>query len=135
MYHPPLPPLKYPIKRLPRMTEAQLKEARKLIRNECCNYVKGHCIALDDGIDDTCPQWYTYSLLCKWFRHVILPMNPLMEAEILGKSLETKKCSVCGKPFVPGSNRARFCKACAIKRKRKSKATWARRNRGNSRLL
>ncbi len=32
-----------------RMSEAQYRKAKKLIRGLCCNYDGGNCILLDDG--------------------------------------------------------------------------------------
>ena len=54
-----------------RMTEKQAREAHKLVRKECCNYVDGMCVALDCP----CPQLITRSLNCKWFHHAVLPGN------------------------------------------------------------
>lgn len=130
MYYPSLPPLKMEIKRLPRMNEGQLKQARKLIQSKCCNYDKGHCIILDDGIDDHCAQWITYSLICPWFREAVLSASLPLKAEILGHKGATKQCAKCGKRFIPGSNSAKYCTACGLDQKRKSKAAWARRKRG-----
>ena len=118
MYYPPLPPLKSTIKRLPRMPEKRLKNVRKLIQAKCCNYIDdGHCIALDDGIDDHCPQWYSYSLLCKWFRYAVLPNDPLLQAEILENI--TKMDEITGKkaPFINivggGTKEVPLCKLTA----------------------
>ena len=129
MYYPPLPPLKMEIKRLPRMNDDQLKSVRKLIQTKCCNYDHGHCIRLDDGIDDRCAQWITKSLNCIWFREAVLPLNLPLKMEILGPKGVSKQCHKCGKRFVPGSNSAKYCKTCGILETRKNKAAWARRKR------
>ena len=100
MYYPPLPPLKMEIKRLPRMNEGQLKQARKLIQAKCCNYDNGHCLALDDGIDDRCPQWHTYSLLCKWFHKAVLPNNPALHEKLIDLSATHKRCAICNRFFL-----------------------------------
>ena len=40
----------------PRMTEGQLRRARKLIRRLCANYDEGNCLALDEGEGCVCVQ-------------------------------------------------------------------------------
>ena len=49
----------------PRMTEGQLRRARKLIRRLCANYDEGNCLALDEGEGCVCVQSISYSLLCR----------------------------------------------------------------------
>ena len=58
-----------------RMNEKQLKEARKLIKKRCCNYDQGSCIILDWSFCNICPQYNSYSVLCKWFRDAVLPIT------------------------------------------------------------
>ena len=111
------------------MNEGQLKQARKLIQTNCCNYDHGHCIKLDDGIDDRCVQWITYSLNCPWFREAVLPLNLPLKIAIRDNKDVSKQCSKCGKRFIPGSNSAKYCKTCGMKQTRKNKADWARRSR------
>ena len=62
-----------PIERLPdgtlfRLTPGQLRSVRKLVKR-CCNFADGDCLPLDG----TCPQAITHSLICRWFRHAVLP--------------------------------------------------------------
>lgn len=52
----------------PRMTEGQLRRARKLIRRLCANYDEGNCLALDEGEGCVCVQSISYSLLCRYFK-------------------------------------------------------------------
>ena len=52
----------------PRMTEGQLRRARKLIRRLCTNYDEGNCLALDEGEGCVCVQSISYSLLCRYFK-------------------------------------------------------------------
>ena len=37
-----------------------------------------------------------------------------------------KKCRICGKPYIPGSNRAQFCPDCSRKRRREKEAARQR---------
>ena len=43
------------------------------------NYDGGNCIALDDGEECVCVQSISYSLLCRWFRAAVLPLDRELE--------------------------------------------------------
>ena len=45
---------------IPVMDYRQYRRARKLV-HECCNYIAGNCIALDDGEECICVQSISYS--------------------------------------------------------------------------
>ena len=88
-----------------RMTPAQKKQSNALIQRERSHYYDGgNCIALDDGDTCTCPQIISFSVCCKWFRWVVLPLAGTLEAEIY-RGRDLKRCAVCGDVFVPKSNR------------------------------
>lgn len=91
----------------------QKKKIRSLIRRECCNYDATHdvCLALNDS---TCPQMISNQILCRWFNHAVLPAEETLFAEII-RDTPRKHCASCGKEFVPGSNRARYCLQCRRK--------------------
>ena len=108
-----------------RLTKEQMPAIRRLVR-QCCNYDHGECIALDDGAGCECIQAISYSLLCKWFRAAVLPLDPALELSLLGGT--TKRCASCGEAFVPGSNRAKYCLACGKVHQRKMDAEKHRRN-------
>ena len=59
---------------VPVMDYCQYRRARRLV-HECCNYDGGNCIALDDGEECVCVQSISYSLLCRWFRAAVLPLD------------------------------------------------------------
>ena len=59
---------------IPRMNYRQYRKARKLT-HECCNYCDGNCLLLDDGEECVCVQSISYSLLCRWFRAAVLPLD------------------------------------------------------------
>ena len=110
-----VPPLeRRPDGSLYRMTPAQRKQAASLIRRECCCCEDGNCIVLDDGDACTCPQTVSFSVCCKWFRWSVLPQIGTLEAEIF-RDKELKRCAVCGRVFVPKSNRAKYCPDCAAR--------------------
>lgn len=102
---------------LPRMNYPQYRKARKLVR-ECCNYCDGNCLLLDDGEECVCVQSISYSLLCRWFRAAVLPLDAALCAEITKDRGEVKRCCECGATFMPKSNRAKYCQpapnGCAV---------------------
>ena len=65
-----------------RLSPPQSRKVNSLVRRECCNCDNGHCILLDDGDECVCPQLISYSLLCKWFRIAVLPLDKLLYAEL-----------------------------------------------------
>lgn len=85
-----------------RMDGKQRRETVRLIKGLCSYYDNGNCLYLDRGEAVTCPQSNSYSVCCKFFRHVLLKDHE-------GKGLEAgifqrealKRCAVCGKPFPP----------------------------------
>ena len=124
-----LPPIeRKPDGSLYRMTPAQRKQANALIRRECCNYEDGNCMLLDEGDTHTCPQAISFSVCCKWFRWSVLPQIGTLEAEIF-RDKELKRCAVCGRVFVPKSNRAKYCPSCAARVHRRQKTESERKRR------
>ena len=83
---------------IPRMNYAQYRKARKLT-HECCNYCNGNCLLLDDGEECVCVQSISYSLLCRWFKVAVLPLDAALCAEITKGRDEIKRCAVCGALF------------------------------------
>ena len=68
---------------------------------------------LDDGEECVCPQSITYSLICKWFRVAVLPLDAGLCAALLHRA-NMKKCVLCDIFYVPKSNRAKYCPDCAV---------------------
>ncbi len=98
---------------IPRMSYPQYRKARRLT-HECCNYCNGNCLLLDDGEECVCVQSISYSLLCRWFKVAVLPLDAALCAEITKGRDEIKRCAVCGAAFTPNSNRAKYCPDCAV---------------------
>ena len=126
-----------PIERKPdgslyRMTPAQQRDARKIIRKLCSNCVNDNCIRLDQGEEVTCPQMLSASVCCRFFRNVLLKDSEAgtLEAEIF-TSATRKRCAVCGKTFCAKSNRAKYCAACKVAAQRQQQAEYARRKRAS----
>ena len=109
---------------VPVMDYLQYRRTRKLV-HECCNYGNGECFMLDQGEGCVCVQSVSYTLLCRWFCAAVLPMDRELERALL-HHIASRKCAVCGRPFYPGSNRAKYCTDCAARMKR-LKATQRKR--------
>ena len=115
---------------LPRMTPRQRQAAVKLIRSICSNYDNGNCLLLDNGEGCVCVQSISFSVNCKFFRHVLLEdkAGRSLKAEIF-RDGTTKLCAVCGKTFQSTSNNAKYCGECKENVQRKQKAAHARKRR------
>ena len=94
------------------LTPSQRRRCNRLIKRLCANYDDGNCLLLDDGEPCVCVQSISYSLLCRWFRAAVLPLDESLAAALLYRK-KHKRCAACGQFFLPGSNRAKYCKACA----------------------
>ena len=68
--------------KLPRMDYRQHRRARRLV-HECCNYDGGNCLLLDDGEPCVCVQSISLSLMCRWFRVAVLPLDGELAAALL----------------------------------------------------
>ena len=124
-----------PIERKPdgslyRMTTAQQRDARKIIRRLCSNYCDGNCIRLDKGEEVPCPQMLSASVCCRFFRNVLLkdPEAGALEAGFFSSGTK-KHCAICGKEFYSAGNRAKYCADCKAGAQRKQQAEYARRRR------
>ncbi len=99
----------------PKAREAY-RQARRLV-HECCNYDEGNCLLLDDGEPCVCVQSISFSLMCRWFRVAVLPLDGELAAALLYRG-SRKRCAVCGAAFVPKSNRGKYCPGCAGRMKK-----------------
>ena len=115
------------------MNYQQYRTARRLVHS-CCNYDCGNCLLLDDGEECVCPQIITYSLICKWFRATVLPLDAGLCAALLHRA-DRKKCVLCGGYYLPKSNRAKYCHDCSIHMKRAKATERKRKQRQNCHAL
>ena len=95
-----------------RMTEAQTRRVRHLLRRLCANYDGGNCLLLDDGEVCVCPQSITNALVCRYFKAAVLPADLELWTELIVSS-RFRRCTRCGTAFVPTGGRAVYCKKCA----------------------
>ena len=103
------------------MTYQQYRTVRRLV-HQCCNYQNGNCLLLDDGEECICVQSISYSLLCRWFRAAVLPLDAVLCAEVTKEHDKVKRCCECGASFTPKSNRAKYCPACSKRIRRRQEA-------------
>ena len=115
------------------MNYQQYRTARRLVHS-CCNYDCGNCLLLDDGEECVCPQSITYSLICKWFRAAVLPLDAGLCATLLYRA-DRKKCVLCGGYYLPKSNRAKYCPDCSIRMQRAKATERKRKQRQNCHAL
>ena len=116
------------------MTEDQLSRVRKLIRKMCCNYDEGNCLLFDWPECSICPQWITYSLLCKWFRDAVLPNDRRLESELYG-TRPAGYCKNCGKPLFRKAKNQKYCNRCSALVRREKEAKRQRERYRNLRIL
>lgn len=112
-----------------RLKDAHYRAVKKMARAECANNDCGNCLLLDDGDTCVCVQSISYSLLCRYFREAVLPADRTLYAEIVRDSDNLRRCEVCKSNFAAGSNRAKYCPACAEKIHRRQKAESERKRR------
>ena len=110
-----------------RLTYQQYRAVRRLV-HDCCNNQDGNCLLLDDGEECVCPQSISYSLICRWFRAAVLPLDENLCAALLHRR-ERKKCVLCGGWYIPKSNRAKYCPECAKEEERRKTRERVRRHR------
>lgn len=115
---------------LPRMTPRQQSRAKALIRQQCSYYDRGNCLYLDQGEEVVCPQSISYSVNCKFFRHIVLGSKEgkVLAAELFQRDA-LRRCAVCKASFSSISNNAKYCERCAKDVQRKQKAEYARKRR------
>ena len=117
----------------PYMDYCQRRAVCRLV-HECCNYDNGNGIVLDNGEPCVCVQSISYSLPCRWFLAVVLPLDWKLEAALLHRA-ELKCCTECGGQFLLKLNRGKYCPNCAGRMKRTRAAQCKRKQRGKSHAL
>ena len=112
------------------MDSPKLKKAcLAFAKAECANCHDGQCIPQDVP----CCAYIPDCGVCTWFLNAVLPLDKPLLAAVKGKMGDApaagKKCTVCGKVFIPGSNRQRYCPDCAREAKRAANARRVRNHR------
>ena len=117
---------------IPHMTYPQYRAVRRLVHS-CCNHQDGNCLLLDDGEECVCPQAISYSLICRWFRAAVLPLDGELCAALLPPpSAGRRRCRECKRVFTPPRHNTLYYTDCAAKRAKRSKRDWARKKRAGA---
>lgn len=111
-----------------RLTPPQSRRVNALLKKECCNCIDGNCILLDNGDECVCPQLISYSLLCKWFRAAVLPLDKELYADLYAPE-DRRRCAVCGTSFASSSNSVKYCPDCRKRIQRRQAAERKRKQR------
>ena len=110
---------------IPHMTYQQYRTIRKLV-HRCCNYDDGNCLVLEC----VCVQSVSYSLLCRWFRAAVLPVDKKLYAALFpSPSVKQRRRRECKRLFTPPKHNTLYCPDCAVNRAKRSKRDWARKKR------
>ena len=88
---------------------------------------------MDDGEECVCPQSISYSLICRWFRAAVLPLDGELYAALFPPpSARRRRCRECKRVFTPPRHNTLYCPDCAEKRAKRSKRDWARKKRAGA---
>lgn len=96
------------------LTRGERAAIRKLVTGMCANFDSEYgCLPLNYGGCYMLDKWWT-GAYCKYFQNAVLPLDPKLEATLLGKAApEMDTCAVCGRLFVPKGKQAYCSPACA----------------------
>ena len=100
-----------------------MRGVKRLAQKECANYADGFCLPADRPCHVLNPTYKTIhdgAIACDYFLRAVLPLDPELNTavwhEIFRGEDEAgegwKECVRCHKPFVPASNRQRYCASC-----------------------
>ena len=106
-----------------------IRSVRKLAVKECANWQDGFCVPDDCPCRVINPRYSTVHdgcIDCDWFVKAVLPREPDLYTaywhEIFREECDAgegwKNCARCHKPFIPASNRQKYCTDCGQAAKR-----------------
>ena len=106
-----------------------IRSAKRFAQKECANYANGSCLP------DECPCYvvnpaygtiHEGAIGCDYFLKAVQPADPELNTAVWHDAFQEegavgegwKMCVRCHKPFVPASNRQRYCAACGAEVKK-----------------
>lgn len=101
------------------LTNKQMKIIRKLVKEECANYIQGECIILNGK----CPQLSDKCNLCSYFKKSVLPLDEYLYSEVTREGFN-KRCENCNVLFTSNAKNTRFCSKCAKEQTKKNKRKY-----------
>ena len=110
------------------LTPLQSRKINTHVKKDSGNSEHGTLTFPYDGDTCVCPQLISYSLLCKWFRIAVLPLDKLLFAELYHTD-DMRKCIVCGASFASKSNSVKYCPDCRKRITRRQAAERMRKKR------
>ena len=121
-----------------------LNSIKQLAKKECANFSGGYCLPEDHPCHVVNRAYETIcdgAVDCDHFLLAVLPLQPELNTavwrEIFGEEglagVRWKECVRCHKPFVPTSNRQRYCAVCGVAAKRARSIEKQRRYRARKR--
>ena len=121
-----------------------IRSIRRLAQTECANHVNGSCLPEDCPCHVINPAYkaiHDGAVDCDYCLFAVLPQHPELNTAIWheifrgeGQAGEGwKECVRCHKPFIPASNRQRYCTLCGAAAKRDRSIDKQRRYRARKR--
>lgn len=100
-----------------------MRSVKRLAQKECVNYADGFCLLADCPCHVLNPAYKTIhdgAIACDYFLLAVLPLDAELNTAVWHEIYRGedqagegwKECVRCLKPFIPGSNRQRYCASC-----------------------
>ena len=119
-----------------------MRSVKRLAQKECANYTDGLCLPVDRPCHVLNPAYKTIhdgAIACDYFLLAVLPLDAELNTAVWHEIYRGedqagegwKECVRCHKPFIPGSNRQRYCASCGAAAKQarireKQRRYWER---------
>lgn len=110
-------------------TAREHQQVMRFVKKHCCNYDGYYKECLLTG-GYGCALETSLHPCCNYFKEAVWPLDKTIPYEVADQE-DTRKCQSCGKDFVPGSNRAKYCPECAEREARKKDAARKRKKRAS----
>ena len=112
------------------LTRPERAAIRKLIIDMCANYDWEYgCLSMENPCYMMGKFWT--GGMCTYFRTAVLPLDPFLEASMLGREAPTSDvCAACGKSFFPQGRQMYCTAACQTEgNRRRSRERMRKRRR------
>lgn len=100
-----------------------MRSVKRLAQKECANYADGICLPADRPchvLNAAYKSIHDGAIACDYFLLAVLPLDTELNTAVWHEIYRGedqagegwKECIRCHKPFIPGSNRQRYCVSC-----------------------
>ena len=111
------------------LTREERDAIKKLVVKMCANYQRDYgCLPLEADCY-MLGKWWT-GAYCKYFQSAVLPLDPALEAALVGRAVDMRPCAYCGNLYHATSRRLYCSAACAGKAQRRQQREHMRKKRG-----